>query len=187
MVHERDAAVGVDKIGVRRKHEQAPVAFLALAEHGVGQLALRDVLQGARLPERTALRVEDHLGDLVNVAHFAVGADDPVFEIDPAQTGRRGFFLPVNHREVVRMDLAIEGGGVGREVLARNAEDPVDLLRPAQAVAHKVVVPVAEAGDLLGGVDPRLGERGLAPVEQADLEEVVDAQQQLPPIRTVWR
>ena len=77
------------------------------------------------------------------------------------------------------MHLPVEDRGVRGVILPREAEDPVDFLRPEQDAAGEVVFPVTDASDPLGVFEPQEILGGLVPEEQPDLDQVVHPDQHL--------
>ncbi len=178
-VGKGDPAVHVHEVRIRAEHDHLSVALLALAQGLPGGLLLGDVLDCARFAQRPALVVGEHLGDLADVTHGAVGTDNAVLEFHAPEAGRDRLCLPMDEGQVVGMHLAVEGFGTGGKVLPRDAEDSIDLVRPDQPVIREVVVPVAQGGDPLRIFEAALVEDVLVPVEPADLEQVAHAQQHL--------
>lgn len=68
----------------RDRLAQCPEAGFALAESFVGKLTIRYIPNSAQFPDRLALGIKEHLGDLMNVPHLPVGADDAMLEVNAA-------------------------------------------------------------------------------------------------------
>ncbi len=122
----------------------------------LGELAVRDVLQGTEHASRLARFVPEHVAQTVDEAYLAARADDAIFDVVPLST-LKGFHhgggpaLPIGGMQHVLNVPKAEAA-----VLRRQTEDAIRFVRPRVAIREEITLPVPDVRDVLSRFESAL-------------------------------